>query len=762
MTLSRRRVERLLALGAEEDGPALELERYELGEVLGRGGMGVVHRAHDRELDRPVAIKLLSDQAAPSEEARLRFLREARAAARLVHPHIAAVYDATPEWIVMRLVEGENLATLRLPPRELVSVMRDAALAIHFAHVEGIVHRDIKPANLMVESSGERPHVFVMDFGLVKELEVDTSLSAAGGVLGTPAFMAPEQAAARSGEVGPRTDVYGLGATLYHGLSGAAPFEGELFEVLRATVEEEPVPLQRRAPEVGADLSWIVARCLEKNPARRYATALDLAGDLDRWLRGEPVLARPPTIAYRLRRFVSRRQGILVASVVAALLVALIVTPFLWMARAKLEAAVAAQELADEVFGLSEQVRDALDLARDRRQAGSGLERLVTPILEEAAVACLAFLAEHDLAHAWSLLGQLRHQQGQLDPARDAYERAQELDPELPGVDRALGMVLAEMYREQVPVLQGEEMTPAIEALRATGASTLARSFEEDPEAETADEIYALGMLHWLEEDELGAIQELRAAIELEPMHLAAHLALARLHAVRDEEAEMMAHSVYTNDILQGNRAAYLGRFIPVNQEQESLPRTGDLCALQGAEELWVDCSVTMWESPSNAANYALRGQVQARQALRTAAGGNRLEALLVLERALSEYDNALLLAQGDASFLVNRGAARACLARLYASGNQFDRAAQLRAQAREDYDAALAAAPVLAPARFDRALLSLWEADLSVLAFDAAGRKEALRSARADATAALAAVEDDDRYRARFEELIASLPETP
>ena len=300
--LTRRAVDRLLEVGAPlRDAPEpglVDLERYEVRGVLGRGGMGVVYEAWDKDLERPIALKVLSQTGGLSPAARQRFLREAKAAARLVHPHIASVYDATPEAIAMQRIEGETLADRIFDdPRELAALIRDAALAIHFAHGEGIIHRDLKPANLMVEP-GDRPHVYVMDFGVAKERSVDASISLTESVIGTPGFMAPEQAAGRLGDVGPPTDVYGLGATLYACLSGRPPFDDDdVYSILRRVCEEEPRPLREIARRVDADLATVVAKCMAKDPQRRYGSALALASDLDRWLRGEPIQARPPSLA---------------------------------------------------------------------------------------------------------------------------------------------------------------------------------------------------------------------------------------------------------------------------------------------------------------------------------------------------------------------------------------------------------------------------------------------------------------------------------
>jgi serine/threonine protein kinase len=191
-------------------GPAARIGKYELVELLGEGGMGQVWKARDTDLGRWVAVKLLKN---PEPEERARFRREAETAARLSHPNIAAVYEAGDTFIAMQLIDGRTLAAMpRGDPRTLALRVRDAALAAHHAHRQGVIHRDIKPANIMIESAGGG-RVFVTDFGLARGMTVDSRLSASGVVVGTPAYMSPEQA--RGAPLDARTDVYSLGATLY-------------------------------------------------------------------------------------------------------------------------------------------------------------------------------------------------------------------------------------------------------------------------------------------------------------------------------------------------------------------------------------------------------------------------------------------------------------------------------------------------------------------------------------------------------------------
>ncbi|MBI5367060.1 MAG: protein kinase, partial [Planctomycetes bacterium] len=266
--------------------------RYRLLRELGRGGMGVVYEAEDAALGRRVALKLLRGAAAPEIA---RFEREAHTAAALVHPNVAAVHevgcDRGVHFIAMQLVVGRTLAALPPGDRErAVRLVRDAARAVHYAHTRGVIHRDLKPHNLMVDESDR---VYVMDFGLARSSAVPSRLSVSGAIFGTPAYMPPEQAEGRADAVGPASDVYGLGATLYELLTGRPPFDGaDALAVLRRVVEEEPRPPRTLAPHVDRDLETIVLTCLAKEPARRYATAAALADDLERWLAREPIAAR--------------------------------------------------------------------------------------------------------------------------------------------------------------------------------------------------------------------------------------------------------------------------------------------------------------------------------------------------------------------------------------------------------------------------------------------------------------------------------------
>ncbi len=303
------------AAPADPRGPKGEaFGKYIRTEKLGEGGMGEVWKAWDTELQRWVAIKFLKGGDA-TEVARFR--REAQTAARLDHPNITAIYEAGESHIVMQFVEGKTLAKIpRKDPRTIAEVMKQAALAVHYAHEQEVLHRDLKPVNIMVAGDGR---VYVMDFGLAKSMSLDSSISVSGSVVGTPAYMSPEQA--KGGAVDRRTDVYSLGATLYELMTDRPPFRGaNVYEIMKKVVEEEPLPISKIDLLADRDLDTIAMKCLEKDPARRYATALELADDLGRTLAGDLILARPVSKSERLRRYVRKHRAILLPTAVAVLL----------------------------------------------------------------------------------------------------------------------------------------------------------------------------------------------------------------------------------------------------------------------------------------------------------------------------------------------------------------------------------------------------------------------------------------------------------
>jgi serine/threonine-protein kinase len=296
--------------------------RYELHQKIGEGGGGVVWKAWDSVLHRWVALKEPRFGAGYPRE---RFLQEARVAARLKHPHLVQVFEVLQhedtDFIVMDYVQGRTLDKAGVSLREAASILADVAAAVDYMHASGIVHRDVKPENIILDSEG-KPHL--ADFGIAK-IAGDKPMTLQGSVLGTPEFMAPEQATGNPEDVSPRTDVYGLGATLYFCITGKPPLDG--FQGLQALLEtmlhQKPVPPRVRNPDVPVELEVITMRALEKIPSQRYPSAAAVGEDLRRYLRGEPIQARPISPIQHAANW-ARRHGraLAIVAVLAALIAA--------------------------------------------------------------------------------------------------------------------------------------------------------------------------------------------------------------------------------------------------------------------------------------------------------------------------------------------------------------------------------------------------------------------------------------------------------
>ncbi|MBX3745078.1 MAG: protein kinase [Verrucomicrobiae bacterium] len=360
---------------ADEVREVRRLGDYELVEEIGRGAMGVVYRARQVRLDRWVAVKLLLVGRFASPESARRFEREAQASGRLQHPNIVPTHDygvcEGQPYISMDWIQGVNLSELihnrPLAPRRAARQVMALARAVGYAHGQGILHRDLKPSNVVIDAQ-DQPHL--TDFGLAKRLGEALDLTLTGQALGSPNYMAPEQAAGRREAIGPAIDIYALGAILYHGLTGRPPFFADsVTSTLRQVQEMEPVPPRLLNPAVPRDLETVCLKCLEKLPGRRFASAEALADELERFLEGRPIRSRPVGLAARGVRWCRRHPGL--AGLAGALGMLLLVVGV----------------LGAFAIGQASRARDAEHAERRQRQVAESLaeeqrERLLRSLLQ--------------------------------------------------------------------------------------------------------------------------------------------------------------------------------------------------------------------------------------------------------------------------------------------------------------------------------------------------------------------------------------------
>jgi len=706
------------------------LGRWRLVREVGRGGMGVVYEAWDPELRRRVALKTFP--AGEAGELRARLAREALAAARLNHPNIAAVYEATPDYIVMQFVDGPPLSQLpRGDLRRVVTLVRDAARAVHHAHEQGIIHRDLKPQNVLVE--GDR--AVVTDFGLAKELSAESSLSQPGGVVGSPAWMPPEQALGRADEVDARSDVYGLGATLYDLLAGRPPFvEREVLGLLRRIVEERPPRLRAFRPEVPRDLETVVLKCLEKERARRFQTARELAEDLDRWLEGRPVVARPASLGYRMLKLAQRRRaevGVAAASLVLMGVAGLVA----WNERAERRASA-------EALRLSERIDSAVRDAEQHLRVGQNAEAWRR--LDEAIGSCREFLAGNRVAHAQFLLGRLLRLRERDDEAARALEAALELDPGFREARIERGLLqarrLAREARALTPPVAADDaarLPPGLRALRERALEDLGEIGSGGLVLDRVSLGLARAELHRLSGRPAEARRELDEVLRFDPANSAARIVLSQL-ALASGDGDLAWHlAMSAVDLHRGFGPAYLARSaahgalvrggaadpvdrVAARHEMTAADRrieAGDRSAgaflerasarlrIDDVEGALADFGEALKVDPTDAPAYGNRGLLEARRAAGLAAEGRVPEALEAWDRAIADATSALTVDPDLAGAWNNRGVGRCEKARLLEEAERPAEAERERGAALRDFEAAVTRAPRFALARLNRAM---------------------------------------------------------
>jgi serine/threonine protein kinase/tetratricopeptide (TPR) repeat protein len=461
--------------------PAPVLPGYEILQELGRGAMGVVYKARQKALNRIVALKMVLSGQYAGAKMRMRFQLEAEAVARLHHPNIVQIYEIGEQngspFFALEYVEGGTLSDRidgrEVPPREAAWVVQQLALAMDSAHRCGVIHRDLKPANILLQKDeggrmprkdeGGRmkdekkavsvssfilpPSSFVpkiTDFGLAKRLE-DSSQTQAGSIMGTPSYMAPEQAEGRNDIVGPPADIYALGAILYDLLTGRPPFQGKtVLDTLQQVKKVDPIPPRRLCPRLARDLDTICLKCLEKAPERRYSSCQELAEDLRRFLAGEPILARKTPTWERTWKYAKRRPATAgVVGLTCALLLGLGVGGYVYadVEHRRAEQETSLRQEAETQRSLAQkhfkEAQNAVDfmltrIGQERLEHEPRMEQVRRDLLEKALAFYEDFSKEYtddpklraQTAQAYKMVGDIRHLLGKSELAEQSYESA--------------------------------------------------------------------------------------------------------------------------------------------------------------------------------------------------------------------------------------------------------------------------------------------------------------------------------------------------
>jgi serine/threonine-protein kinase len=514
---------------------------YEVRGVLGKGGMGVVYHAWHVPLQRAVALKMIRARADSAAADPGRFRLEAEAVARVRHPNIVQIYETGEHegapYFALEYVEGGSLAQKAagtpLPPRQAAELVQTLARAMHAAHQAGIVHRDLKPANVLLTADGQPK---IGDFGLAKKLEEDSGRTRSGDVLGTPSYMAPEQAQGHSKDSGPLVDVYALGAILYELLTGRPPFRAAtVLETLEQVCNDDPVPPSRLQPRCPRDLQTVCLKCLEKEPQRRYRDASALADDLGRFLDGRPVLARRASLLERSIKWGRRRPAAAALALVSALAALGLLGSSLWYngrLRAERNRAVRGEDQARRSLEVARSAADALvtELAESIKPLAGTQSPTVEKILARAARVYDDLLAQEEsspvleakagMLNAFAdIYLELNDSARALASAREAgdlFDRLHQADPE--NLRLLAGLARSHQMAGRVLHEQGHLETAQQELEKSIALSTrLTERDAEDPrwQAQLAFGYNFLANVLWEEDDPAAGKNANEAAYKL-------------------------------------------------------------------------------------------------------------------------------------------------------------------------------------------------------------------------------------------------------
>ncbi len=654
--------------------PVIDWERYEFVEFVGRGGMGDVFKARDPRLGRFVALKFLRRDDPDQIK---RFTREAKIQAMVEHENLCPVYEVGEidghSFIAMQYISGGSIKEVSdlLDTKEKVQVMVDVADALHTAHQAGLIHRDIKPGNILVERNSDGTwHPYVVDFGIAREVDTPHDLTITGMVLGTPAFSSPEQVRGESSKLDRRTDIYGIGATLYWFLTGRSPYEGAYPEIISGVADREPVPPHRIDRTIPVDLETIVLKCLEKEPERRYATAREASEDLRRFLAGEPITARPTGLAYKLGKRVRKYPGLVAA-------IAIFVLAFSVLGIVSLRTNLQTRRQAVVAQQLTEKAQDIENFARV-----AAMMPLHDRTLERAAIGEQIRSIEEEMSRLGSIssgpghyaLGRGFQTLQDTANARRHLELAVDEGYTGTGVSYALGLVMGRQYQRELNLarrLENEELRaarvaeierdlrdPALEHLRSGGDSS-AVAAPTYPEALIAfyegrfDEALAATRQAFLEENWLYEAKSLEGDILLE-IAATKRFSGDAAGALRDLGEADAAYQIATN-IARSDPSIHEGVCALWTQILEIRSRRGE-SVIEAFDTAAKACDQSLAIDPERADSHERLSHLHWRWAdILSDRGGNPTP---FLEKAIAEADDAIALDPDSAAAYFTKGGA--------------------------------------------------------------------------------------------------------
>lgn len=537
--------------------PVPDWDRYEFIRILGQGGMGVVYLARDRKLNRPTALKFLRET---QPDQLRRFLQEARAQASISHESVCRIFEVGEvegrAFIAMEYIEGQSFDQTyrRLPLEARVLILRRIADALGAAHRIGIIHRDLKPSNIMISAGPDgQPFPVLMDFGLAREIESEAQLTESGVILGTPAFMSPEQAAGKSRALDRRTDVYSLGATMYAVLCGRPPFVAENnIHVLFKVLHDDPPPPSKLAPNLPRELQIILLKCLEKDPNRRYDSAGAVAEDLDRYLSGKNIGATAPS-RWRQARKLAGRYRAASASIGLALLLGIVFSGYaVWADARSRTLGRLTQEFGEMADRAEADLRFSYtmpphDTRPERARMLAELDRIRRRMAETGPLA---------VGPGECAIGRIRLALGDFQEAAAHLRRAREAGLQSPVLDYAEGRVFGEMYRSARAAVEAEKDPDGrifrlrqLEDEFLKPARDRLRSFRDRGGAGGNQAPYVEGLLAFYQRDFEGTVRLAESARRNRPWFYEAYLleSNARLEMAR-EKANAGDHEKSDND----------------------------------------------------------------------------------------------------------------------------------------------------------------------------------------------------------------------